>query len=86
MTFDTVERAIAAVAAGDFVVGGTATGFAVGSVGILMYSVMETSAAAPPPTPLKMATSCGMAVIFTKREVGMPMAAPTTMATTTRAI
>ena len=47
-----------------------------------MYSVIDTSAAAPPPTPLKMATSCGIAVIFTNRDVGMPMAAPTTMAIT----
>ena len=31
---------------------------------------MEIRAAAPPPTPLKMATSCGMAVIFTKRATG----------------
>ena len=41
---------------------------------------MEISAAAPPPTPLKMATSCGIAVIFTKRATGTAMAAPSTMA------
>ena len=41
---------------------------------------MEMSAAAPPPTPLKMATSCGIAVIFTKRATGTAMAAPRTMA------
>ncbi len=34
---------------------------------------MEIRAAAPPPTPLKMATSCGMAVIFTKRATGTAM-------------
>ena len=45
---------------------------------------MEMSAAAPPPTPLKMATSCGMAVIFTSRATGTAMAAPTTMATMAR--
>ena len=42
---------------------------------------MEISAAAPPPTPLKMATSCGIAVIFTKRATGTAMAAPRAMAT-----
>ena len=41
---------------------------------------MEISAAAPPPTPLKIATSWGMAVIFTKRATGTAMAAPSTMA------
>ena len=35
-----------------------------------MNSVIETSDAAPPPTPLKIATSWGIAVIFTKRAVG----------------
>ena len=47
-----------------------------------MDPTTETSAAAPPPTPLKMATSCGIAVIFTKRLTGIPIAAPTTMAIT----
>ena len=41
---------------------------------------MEISAAAPPPTPLKTATICGIAVIFTKRAAGTAMAAPSTMA------
>ena len=41
---------------------------------------MEISAAAPPPTPLKIATSWGIAVIFTKRATGTAMAAPSTMA------
>ena len=41
---------------------------------------MEISAAAPPPTPLKMATSWGIAVIFTKRATGTAMAAPSAMA------
>ena len=31
------------------------------------------SAAAPPPTPLKAATICGIAVIFTRRAAGTPM-------------
>ena len=30
------------------------------------YSLNATSAAAPPPTPLKSATICGIAVIFTR--------------------
>ena len=42
---------------------------------------MEISAAAPPPTPLKMATSCGTAVIFTKRATGTATSAPNAMAT-----
>ena len=42
--------------------------------------MIEISAAAPPPTPLKMATSCGMAVIFTKRATGTATTAPSTMA------
>ena len=41
---------------------------------------MEISAAAPPPTPLKMATSWGIAVIFTNRATGTAMAAPSAMA------
>ena len=41
--------------------------------GSAMNSVTDTSAAAPPPTPLKMATICGMAVIFTVRAAGTPM-------------
>ena len=40
---------------------------------------IETSAAAPPPTPLNTATSCGMAVIRTRRETGAPIKAPITM-------
>ena len=42
--------------------------------------MMEIRAAAPPPTPLKMATSWGIAVIFTKRATGTAMAAPSAMA------
>ncbi len=34
---------------------------------------------APPPTPLKSATICGIAVIFTCRAAGMPTAAPSAM-------
>ena len=33
----------------------------------LRYSALATIAAAPPPHPLKIATICGMAVIFTER-------------------
>ena len=45
---------------------------------------MEIRAAAPPPTPLKMATIWGMAVIFTMRAAGTAIAAPRTMATRVR--
>ncbi len=45
---------------------------------------MEMSAAAPPPTPLKMATIWGIAVILTLRAAGTAMAAPMTMATRVR--
>ena len=34
------------------------------------------SATAPPPTPLKSATICGIAVIFTLRAAGTPTAVP----------
>ena len=40
-------------------------------------STSETSAAAPPPTPLNSATICGIAVIFTLRAPTAPMTAPT---------
>ena len=39
-------------------------------------SASATSAAAPPPTPLKRATICGMAVIFTVRAPTTPTTAP----------
>ncbi len=42
-------------------------------------SSSEMSAAAPPPTPLKRATICGIAVIFTIRAPTSPTAPPTTM-------
>ena len=45
---------------------------------------METRAAAPPPTPLKMATIWGIAVILTMRAAGTATAAPMTMATRVR--
>ena len=45
-----------------------------------MNSVIDTSDAAPPPTPLKIATNCGIAVIFTKRAVGTATTAPMNMA------
>ncbi len=47
-------------------------------------SVIDTRDAAPPPTPLKMATSWGMAVIWTKRAVGTAMITPITMASRIR--
>ena len=34
------------------------------------------SATAPPPTPLKIATICGIAVIFTRSAAGIPIAVP----------
>jgi hypothetical protein len=37
------------------------------------------SATAPPPTPLKSATICGIAVIFTARAAGTPMTVPSAM-------
>ena len=43
--------------------------------------MIETTAAAPPPTPLKAATIWGIAVIFTRRAAGTPMATPIAMAT-----
>ena len=52
--------------------------------GSLSSSVTDTSAAAPPPTPLKMATICGIAVIFTRRAAGTAIAAPITIAMTIR--
>ena len=47
--------------------------------------MIEMSAAAPPPTPLKMATSWGIAVIFTIRATGTAMPAPSAMATSASA-
>ena len=44
-------------------------------------TTIEMSAAAPPPTPLKMATIWGIAVIFTMRAAGTAMTAPMTIAT-----
>ena len=40
------------------------------------YSTQAISATAPPPTPLNSATICGIAVIFTERAAGTPMAVP----------
>ena len=39
-------------------------------------STQAISATAPPPTPLKSATICGIAVIFTRRADRQPMAVP----------
>jgi hypothetical protein len=39
------------------------------------------SAAAPPPTPLKSATICGIAVIFTRRAEMTPITVPMAMPT-----
>ena len=44
-----------------------------------MKSLMATSAAAPPPTALKMLTSCGMAVICTFLAACRPTPPPTRM-------
>ena len=44
------------------------------------YSTIAMRPAAPPPTPLKSATSCGIAVILTRRAEIQPMADPTRMA------
>jgi hypothetical protein len=40
-------------------------------------SAAAMSAAAPPPTPLKSATICGIAVIFTRRAEANPITVPT---------
>ena len=42
-------------------------------------SAHAISAIAPPPTPLNSATICGIAVIFTLRAAGTPIAVPITM-------
>ena len=39
-------------------------------------STHAISATAPPPTPLKIATICGIAVIFTRSAAGIPIAVP----------
>ena len=44
------------------------------------YSASDMTAAAAPPTPLKMATICGMAVIGTLRAVGTATSAPSPIA------
>ena len=46
----------------------------------LRNSGEATSAAAPPPTPLNSATSCGIAVIFTPRAMGVAIRMPTATA------
>ena len=46
----------------------------------LSSSPAATSAAAPPPAPLKIATICGIAVIFTRCAETMPTTAPTSSA------
>ena len=46
----------------------------------LWNSASAISATAPPPTPLKSATICGIAVIFTERAPTTPMTAPTAIA------
>ena len=45
---------------------------------VSMNSASAMSATVPPPTPLKNATSCGMAVILVKRAGGTPKTTPTT--------
>ena len=46
-------------------------------------SESATTAAAPPPAPLKMATICGMAVIGTRRAPSTPTTEPSAPATST---
>ncbi|HEY3126921.1 MAG TPA: NAD(P)(+) transhydrogenase (Re/Si-specific) subunit beta [Candidatus Limnocylindria bacterium] len=48
------------------------------------YSSVETSAAAPPPAPLKMATICGIAVMGTCRAPTKPTTVPIAIAGSTR--
>src|SRR5438105_3098677 len=52
-----------------------------GSGAWLWNAASETSAAAPPPTPLTSATICGIAVIFTLRAATAPKTPPTAMPT-----
>ncbi len=47
-----------------------------------MYSRLATIADAPPPRPLKSATICGIAVIWMRMPLTMPMTEPTAMAAT----
>ena len=47
-----------------------------------LSSSSATRAAAPPPTPLNSATSCGIWVICTRRAPTSPTAVPTAIATT----
>src|SRR5947209_363002 len=49
----------------------------------LSSSPAATSAAAPPPAPLKIATICGIAVIFTRCADTIPTTAPTSSAAPT---
>ena len=49
-----------------------------------LYSTTEISATAPPPTPLNSATICGIAVMWTLRAAGTPIAVPITSPTTIR--
>ena len=51
---------------------GMSPGFGISS----WYSDSATSATAPPPTPLKSATICGIAVIFTARAETAPTTVP----------
>ena len=46
----------------------------------LWNSASAIKATAPPPTPLKSATICGIAVIFTRRAPATPMTAPIAIA------
>jgi hypothetical protein len=48
---------------------------------MLWNSANAIRAAAPPPTPLKSATICGIAVIFTRRAATAPKLPPTAMPT-----
>ena len=52
-----------------------------GSGAIRWNSAAAMRAAAPPPTPLKSATICGIAVIFTRRAETTPITVPTAMPT-----
>ncbi len=51
----------------------------------MCHSESATSAAAPPPTPLKIATICGIAVMRTLRAPTRPTTLPITSPTTIRA-
>ena len=73
-----VANSIGIVMAAEVSCGNVMPAFSVGFAP-LMNSRLATSAAAPPPRPLKSATICGIAVIFTEYAPSAPMTRPMTI-------